>query len=54
MRKFDYYWQSNRDWFYRKENGACVLKETAPPEAKKSYEHYLEQTKKAEKQGYMD
>ena len=54
MRKFDYYWQTNKDWYYRKENGVAVPKDTAPEEAKKSYAHYLEQKRRAEKQGYMD
>ena len=54
MRKLDFYWQTNKDWYYRKENGACVLKDSAPEEAKKSYEHYLEQTRAAAKKDTMD
>ena len=54
MRKLDFYWMTNQDWYYRKENGACVLKDTAPKEAKESYARYLEQCKRAEKQHYMD
>ena len=58
MRKFDYFWRSDKSWYYRKENGACVLKDDAPPEAKESYQHYLEQTRRAseemKKYGYMD
>ena len=54
MRKLDYFWKSNKDWYYRKENGACVLKDTAPEEAKRSYEHFLEQSREAERKGFMD
>lgn len=42
MRKVDLFWKSNKEWWeYR--NGTPVLKETAPTEARESYEHYLEQ-----------
>ena len=47
MRKLDYYWKSNKEWYYRKENGVCVIKDDAPPEAQKSYKHYLEQIEHA-------
>ena len=46
MRKLDYFWATNRDWWYRKENGVKVLKKDAPPEAQESYKHYLEQIKR--------
>lgn len=54
MRKLDFYWKTNKGWYYRKENGVCVLKDDAPEEAKKSYKHFLEQEREAEKQGFMD
>ena len=58
MRKFDYFWRSDKSWYYRTENGVCVLKDDAPPEAQESYRHYLEQnhraTEDANKHGYMD
>ena len=43
MRKLDYYWQSNPDWFYQKDNGVFTIKPDAPKEAQDSYKHYLEQ-----------
>lgn len=42
MRKLDLFWQSNDEW-WELQNHIPVLKETAPPEARESYEHYLEQ-----------
>ena len=54
MRKMGFYWKSNPDWWYRKENGVCVLKDTAPKEAKESYERYLKQWELASKEKYMD
>ena len=42
MRKVDLFWQSNDEW-WELQNHIPVLKETAPPEARESYEHYLEQ-----------
>ena len=27
MRKLDFYWKTNKEWYYRKENGTCVLKD---------------------------
>lgn len=49
MRKLDYYWRSNRDWYHRNEHGICVINDNAPPEAQESYKHYLEQCKEYEK-----
>ena len=48
MRKLDLYWTDNPDWWYRDENGVRHIKEDAPEDAKKSYEHYLEQQKRHE------
>ncbi len=49
MRKLDYFWKTNKDWYHRKENGVCVINEDAPLDAQKSYQHYLEQCKEAQK-----
>lgn len=46
MRKLDYFWTTNKDWWYRQENGVRRLKDDAPKEAKESYAHYLEQKKR--------
>ena len=45
MRKLDYFWKTNKDWWYRDKN-LPRLKEDAPPEAQESYKHYLEQKKR--------
>jgi len=45
MKKIDHYWQSNPDWWHWDENMNKVVNDDAPEEAKKSYEHYLEQLK---------
>lgn len=42
MRKFDVYWKSNKDWYFY-DGLVPKLKEDAPEEAKKSFEHYLKQ-----------
>lgn len=49
MRKYDYYWQSNENWYHMTENYEFVVNEDAPPEAQKSYQHYLEQCKEVDK-----
>ena len=58
MRKFDFFWATNRDWYHWTEDGDRVINPDAPPEAQESYKHYLEQDKKAreemEKYGYAD
>lgn len=46
MRKLDYFWKSNKDWWYRDKNYVARLKDSAPPEAQESYKHYLEQIKR--------
>ena len=43
MRKLDYFWRSNENWYHLNSNGVFVLNDDAPEEAQKSYEHYLEQ-----------
>lgn len=42
MRKFDVYWKSNKEWYFY-DGLVPKLKEDAPEEAKKSFEHYLQQ-----------
>lgn len=56
MRKLDFFWTTNQDWYEWKENGARILKDDAPPEAQASYQHYLEQCKRIseEREKYMD
>lgn len=43
MRHLDYYWQSNKDWWYRDDDLIAKVKDDAPPEAKESYKHFFEQ-----------
>lgn len=47
MRKLDYYWKTNPDWYDYTDDDAAepFLTEAAPAEAKASFEHYLEQIK---------
>lgn len=47
MRKFDHYWMSNDEWFdfTDDEEAAPYLTEKAPPEARDSFERFLEQKK---------
>lgn len=44
MRKLDMYWMSNKEWYFIKDM-TFHIKDDAPEEAKKSFAHYLEQTK---------
>ena len=44
MKRLDFYWSSNPDWWEWKPNGTRVIKPDAPTEAQESYKHYLEQT----------
>ena len=48
MRKFDFHWMDNEDWFHQIENGSFVVNDDAPPEAQESYKRYLEQSEYAE------
>lgn len=43
MRKLDYFWRSNENWYHLNGNGVFVLNDDAPEEAKESYENYLRQ-----------
>ena len=51
MMALDMYWTTNKDWheIVRKEDGRFDdrIKDNAPPEAKASYYHYLEQIREA-------
>lgn len=49
MRKFDYHWMDDENWFHQLKNGVFVVNDDAPPEAQKSYKHYLEQKERAER-----
>ena len=46
MKRLDLRWMDNEDW-YTYEDGDAVLKDTAPKEARESYERYLEQIRKS-------
>ncbi|MBR0280562.1 MAG: hypothetical protein IJQ81_03090 [Oscillibacter sp.] len=57
MRKLDFYWATNRSWYYRsKFSGDRFLRPSAPPEARKSYRRYLKQKKRIlmKSKWYMD
>ena len=43
MRKFDYYWASNKEWYHRDEYDNPILHDDAPKEAKESFERYRKQ-----------
>lgn len=45
MRILDMQWLDNDDWWDVDEKGHMYVKDDAPDEAKKSYNHYLEQIK---------
>ena len=47
MRKLDFFWKTNKDWYHRKENGVAVINDDAPQEAQESYKRYLKQSKRA-------
>ena len=44
MMSLDWFWSSKKEWCHF-ENGILVVNEDAPPEAQKSYKHFLEQQK---------
>ena len=48
MVKYDLFWMSNRDWLDISTEYGCRLKESAPEEAKRSYEIYLTQKRRAD------
>lgn len=50
MRKLDFHWMDNENWFHQIENGSFVVNDDAPPEAQDSYKRYLEQKQFANKQ----
>ena len=45
MKKLDFYWMSDSDW-WELQNHVPVLKSDAPQEAQDSYKQYLEQCRK--------
>lgn len=45
MKKLDFFWQTNNDWWYRDKNLIPKIRENAPQKAQESYKHYLEQLK---------
>lgn len=47
MKKMDYYWMSNDNWWTIK-NHTPVVREDAPEEAKQSYKRYIKQNSKEE------
>ncbi|MCR5167307.1 MAG: hypothetical protein K6C13_08840 [Oscillospiraceae bacterium] len=47
MRKYDYFWLSNKSWSHWDKRGERVINDNAPEEAKKSYARYIEQRKAA-------
>lgn len=42
MKKLDLYWKSNREW-WEYENHVPKIKESAPTEAKESFQNYTKQ-----------
>lgn len=45
MRKLDLYWMQDKQWYYY-DGLMPKIREDAPEEVKKSFEHYLEQLAK--------
>ena len=43
MRKYENFWLSNKEWSHFAENGARVINDDAPEEAKRSYAIYCQQ-----------
>lgn len=43
MKKIDLFWKSNRDWWEYDKDYVPIMKESAPLEAKESYNRYLKQ-----------
>lgn len=58
MRKYDYHWKDNDDWYQYNERGFFEVRSDAPEEAKESYRRYLSQKERASKDmsehGYLD
>ena len=48
MRKYDYFWASNKDWYEVTEFCDRVIKPDAPPEAQESWKRYCAQKEKAQ------
>ena len=45
MKKLDFFWKTNKNWYHLTDDLDFVLNDDAPPEARESYKHYLEQIK---------
>ncbi len=43
MRKYDYFWMTNEEWYHTDEYGNDIVNDDAPKEAKESYERYRKQ-----------
>lgn len=50
MRRLDYCWSSNPEWWYFTDDGERMIKEDAPELAKESYAHYLRQLAEADRE----
>ena len=48
MKKVDLYWKSNPAWWEYNKDLIPIMKESAPPEAKASYERYIQQANEGE------
>jgi len=44
--KYQFYWMSNQNWWKRDTDGEAVIREDAPEEAQKSYQHYIEKKRR--------
>lgn len=47
MRKYDFFWATNEDWYDWTEEGDRIIKPDAPPEAQESWKRYRQQKKRA-------
>lgn len=43
MKRYDFYWKSNHDWYHFNDDLFPVMNDDAPDEAKESYRNYLRQ-----------
>lgn len=50
MRSYDYFWQTNHEWWEYNDNLVPVLRSDAPAEAKESYQRYRKQKEEAHKE----
>lgn len=54
MRKLEYYWMSNKEWYHLTENMHFVVNDDAPKEAKESYERYLKELRERPLHGVLE